>query len=78
MDRWKATTGKPALEPPLILADVENQHTPARLTVVAVVKRALPTRSGYGTVTVVVEQSVLFVSSVSITALVESTFAQTW
>jgi len=78
VDRWKATADKPALEPPLILDGVGNRHTPPVLTVAAVIDRALPTRSNYGTVTVVVEQRVLFVSSVSITALVESTFAQTW
>jgi len=57
---------------------LETNTLPTALTVVAVVDRALTTRSGFGTVTVVVEQRVLFVSSVSITALVESAFAQTW
>ena len=57
---------------------VETYILPTALTVVAVIDRALTTRTGFGTVTVVIEQRVLLVSSVSITALVESAFAPTW
>ena len=76
-ERTNPMANEPAEDPPWFFVALLKLKLPPLATEVAVVDRAVITRSGSGTVTCVDEHSMLLVSSASVIVLPESAFAQT-